>query len=216
MFTATIGGNELRRGTRTGITSAGRHVEASSNIGRTTPAGSSRVERLDPFALPLRFDASATSPPTNACVWSSCTASAWCCAAPCAASRWRSTCRSPPISAWRSAWSRHRRDDGRRRSRARASRSGVVASALPPPTAATSSPNGRRWARVLGVPLLIAKPTGACASRSRGWRCASPRRSDAAAARHARQGGRRPRCGMPGRRSATAVHRGEREIIARN
>jgi hypothetical protein len=32
-------------------------LRRQATIGRATPAGSSRVERLDPFALPLRFEA---------------------------------------------------------------------------------------------------------------------------------------------------------------
>ena len=56
-----------------------------------------------PYRCGLR---SATRRPTNGCATSNCRGTALWCGARCAASRWRSTCRSPPISASRSAWSR--------------------------------------------------------------------------------------------------------------
>jgi len=57
MFAATIG-DELRRGLTTGENPAGsRFVRRQTVIRRAMPAGSSRVERLDPFSLPVQFAA---------------------------------------------------------------------------------------------------------------------------------------------------------------
>lgn len=55
MFVATIG-DKLRRGPTTGGNPAGsKFVRRQTAVGRAMPAGSSRDERLDPFTLPVRF-----------------------------------------------------------------------------------------------------------------------------------------------------------------
>ena len=57
MFAATIG-DELRRGPTTGENPAGsKSVRRQAVVGRVIPAGSSRDERLDPFSLPVQFAA---------------------------------------------------------------------------------------------------------------------------------------------------------------
>ena len=133
------------------------------------PAGSSRGERLDPFALPLRFEAADYAAdermrPVEL------TASAWSCAARCAASRWRSICRSPPISASRSAWSRRRSTTpGRRRHRARTSATPSLSLALYRAADGTDIvAEWQLWGRVLSCRCWSPKPTAACASRSSG------------------------------------------------
>jgi hypothetical protein len=58
MFAATIGGRNFRRGPTTGENPAGsKFVRRQAAVGRVMPAGSSRVERLDPFSLPVQFAA---------------------------------------------------------------------------------------------------------------------------------------------------------------
>ena len=57
MFAATIG-DEPDGGIRPGKTPAGsKSVRRQAAVGRVMPAGSSRVERLDPFSLPVQFAA---------------------------------------------------------------------------------------------------------------------------------------------------------------
>ncbi len=75
----------------------------------------------------------------------------------------------------------------------------------------------KSWSRVLGLPLWSTTAAAAFASRSGGsaaWRWASRRRGGAAAAHgHAAPQVMRRK---PGRRPVPTIHRGEREIIARN
>ena len=77
------------------------------------------------------------------------------------------------------------------------------------------------WGRVLGLPLLVAEADGRLREPFEPHRraSASTRRSRAGATLHAQRGGGRRCCcgGRSGNTPATAVvHRGEREIIARN
>ena len=59
MFGATNRGTNFRRGEMNRAYPAGsKNLRRQATIGRLAPAGSSRVERLDPFALPLRFTVS--------------------------------------------------------------------------------------------------------------------------------------------------------------
>jgi len=61
MYVASTG-DQLRRGQRPGNNPAGSTtLRRQTEIRRTTPAGSSRDERLDPFALPLRFEVTDTA-----------------------------------------------------------------------------------------------------------------------------------------------------------
>ena len=57
-------------------------------------AGSSRALRLDPFALPARFCGERCRRPTSGCGTSSFIVSAWWCGVRSPACAWRSTCRS--------------------------------------------------------------------------------------------------------------------------
>ncbi len=77
----------------------------------------------------------------------------------------------------------------------------------------------KSWGRVLGVPLLVAEADGALREPFR--RVGALRVGDAVARRRRRAAikWRRPRILMrrkPGRKGVMDVHRGEREIIARN
>ena len=189
-------------------------LRRQTRIGGLAPAGSSRDERLDPFTLPMRFAVSDKAADERRPLRRALARARRASAAPCAASRWRSTCRSRPISASRSAWSRPKPADA-----------GAVAIVLEHRDPGLSLPLYRAddgtdivaewqsWARVLGMPLLVAEADGRSARAVRPHRRGPRRlaRSLAAAAAFAIQK-RRPslRCGAgrAARSAAPAVHRG--------
>ena len=175
-------------------------MRRQATTSRAMPAGSSRGERLDPFALPLRFEAARPR-----------------------RRRAGASGRAPP-RARRAAPGPARHQDGGQPAGRRLSRRGdphraadagdarapsPSCSSIPirpcrsrfiaPPTAATSwrngSPGAARWPCRSWSP----KPTAACASRSSGSaRSASARRIRAAGDRHSTLRARRPiacRCG---------------------
>src|SRR5262245_25405487 len=58
MFAATIGGRTSDGGQRPGIPGGSVNLRRQAAFGRVLPAGSSRHERLDPFTLPVEFTVS--------------------------------------------------------------------------------------------------------------------------------------------------------------
>ena len=191
-----------------------------ATIGRVMPAGSSRVERLDPFALPLRFEASDKAADERK--------------------------RSVELSRERVVLRRAVRGIKMAVALPMTAYLGVALRMEPPahglPGAITIVLEHRdpalalelhraadgtdivaewqTWGRVLGVPLLVADPDGAL--REPFGRLGTVEVADPIARRRRRSAlkNRRPsiflrRC--PGVMAATpVVHRGEREIIARN
>ena len=197
--------------------------EASNNNQQGRTCGSSRDERLDPFALPLRFELADHAGRRTRASGRACAASAWCCAA---VSRGIKMALNLPVAAYLGVAIRMEPpagDGGRAPSPSCSSipipacRSRFTA----PPTAPTSSPNGRRGVARSACRSWSPRPTGGLREpfdRIGGVRVGPPisRRRR----RSALQAGGRP--ALPLRRrtgtlSATPlVHRGGREIIARN
>ncbi len=184
------------------------------------PAGSSRVERLDPFALPLRFEASDGAADERVRVVE--------------LHRERVVLRRAlrgikmavnlPVAAYRGVAIRMEPPAGEA--------PGAVAVVLEHSDPALSltlyrAADGtdivaewQSWARVLGMPLLVAEPDGRLREpfeRIGALRVAAPIRR-----RRRRSMLKRRRPSLPLRRkpghsiAAAAVHRDEREIIARN
>ena len=167
-----------------------------------------------------------TRRPTDAAASSICIANAWCCGARCAACAWRSICRSRRFAAWRSGCTATpacllkipRRLDRRR---ARARRSGFVA-------AVVCFGRGRRHRRRMAV--LGPRARAAVVGRRRRRQVARTVRAIGRAARRSSDLAPPPPHGeraapavavpAPSARQIAAkrraVHRGEREIIARN
>jgi hypothetical protein len=188
--------------------------------GRTHPAGSSRAVRLDPFALPIRFQAS--------------DARADDCTRVIELHRERVVVRRAvrgmrmavnlPVSAYRGVAVRMMPPD--------AEQDGAVAVVLEHSDASLSLPllvasDGedvvalwQAWARVLAVPLLVAEPDGSLREpfpRIGQVRVSTPKHRRR---RHGTVRRRRPSILLRRRPGRTAreplVHHGEREIIARN
>ena len=195
-------------------------LRRQATIGRTTPAGSSRVERLDPFALPLRIEATDLTADERVRVVE--------------LHRERVVLRRAlrgikmalnlPVRAYRGVAIRMEPPAG--------DTTGAVAVVLEHSDPALSLTLYRAddssdivaewqaWARVLGLPLLVEEADGCLRepfARIGALRVAAPIRRRR---RHGALTRRRPT--QPLRRqvgrsiAATAVHRGEREIIARN
>ena len=213
MFAATIRGRPMSDGSAGIITRRGDSLEAS-NTGRQACACRVEPRRaarpLHPAAplrgqrqggrrarAPRRADARAGGA----------------CGAPCAASRWRSTFRSRPISASRSGWSRPT-----------ASTPGAVSVVLEHRDSGLSLPLYRAadgtdivaewqsWARVLGVPLLVAEADGRLREPFDHWARLRIAAHAAAAAAHSPLRERRPtlRCGARPGRAVGNAHRASR------
>ena len=204
------GGNSLA-----GAEFSGRQME----VGRIA-AGSSRASRLDPFSLPVRFEAADEAADGRRRVVD--------------LHRERVVVRRSvrgmrmalnlPVAAFRGVAIRLDRQTGRAadrdRRRARARRPGAVAAAVFfEHDATTSSPNGSPGAVYWACRCLSPSATAAFASRSRGLaRYASKRRHGAGAGVAPSRAADPDLVAAPrgGNVSAAAIHRGEREIIARN
>jgi len=188
-------------------------------VGRIT-AGSSRVMRLDPFSLPVRFEAADEAADARLCVVD--------------LHRERVVLRrsvrgmrmalNVPVAAFRGVAIRLCGEVGRAPN--------AIAVVLEHPDPALSLPlfaapesddivaEWQSWGRVLGLPLLVAEGDGSLRepfARLGQLRIEAPawrrrRRSAVARRRPSRLLRRRP-CKLP---AAPLVHRGEREIIARN
>jgi hypothetical protein len=189
-------------------------------IGRATPAGSSRLERLDPFALPLCFEASDLTADERVRVVE--------------LHRERVVLRRAlrgikmalnlPVAAYRGV--------AIRMEPPAAKTPGAVAVVLEHRDPALSLTLYRAddsseivaewqaWARVLGLPLLVMHADGSLREpfeRIGALRVAAPSRRRRRRSAHARRRPMQPLRRKPGRASpAPTVHRGEREIIARN
>lgn len=220
MFAATIGG-QLRRGLMTGANPAGEQVvRRQAQVGRALPAGSSRDERLDPFALPARFAVSDKNA-DKAVRFVELT-------------RERVVLRrvvrgikmavNLPVTAFLGVALRMQPPDG--------DRPGAVSIVLEHRDAGLSLPlysaadgtdivaEWQSWARVLGMPLLIAEADGRLREpfdRIGAVRVAAPtRRRRRRSAIRTRRPSILLRRKVGGPIASAPVHRGEREIIARN
>ena len=190
-------------------------------LGGAMPAGSSRDERLDPLALPVRFTASDAGADGRV--------------RHVELDRERVVLRRAvrgirmavklPVAAFLGVALRLVPSEGERRPISSPSGSSIAITRLSVPLFA--APDGddvvaewQPWGRVLRLPLLVAEADGTLREPFRQHRRAvasRPRRRGGGGATPSRRAGRRSCCGgKPGRLAGgTAVHRGEREIIAR-
>ena len=225
MFAACLrqrSGDELRRGPTTGENPAGsKFVRRQTAVGRAMPAGSSRDERLDPFSLPVRF--AATDKAADGRVRTV------------ELTRERVVVRRAvrgikmavnlPVTAYLGVALRMEPpegDDARRGlDRARAPRSTLSHfPSIAPTTARTSWPNGSRGRACSACRSWSPKRTDACAKRSTASAPFAspppPGGGEGASAIRSRRPSILLRRKLGRSIDGAAVHRDEREIIARN
>ncbi len=195
-------------------------MRRQATIGRLTPAGSSRVERLDPFALPVRFATSDQAADERVRIVELHRERV----VLLRALRGIKMAVNVPVASYRGVAIRMEPPAGEA--------SGAITVVLEHSDPALSltlyrSMDGtdivaewQSWGRVLGMPLLVAEPDGAL--REPFGRMGAIR-TEAPVARRRRRGALKTRrASLPLRRrvgrwpATPIVHHGEREIIARN